>query len=69
MVDLPDAKKLYRVDEVAEFYEVTRQCVYLWEQHGKIDGVRRPGKPLMITRESILRWEGKLQVMRSKSVF
>ena len=56
---LPDRSEL-RVDEVADYYRVTRQCVYLWEQHGKVSGVRRPGKPLLITRESVLLWEQEL---------
>lgn len=59
MTDLPNRDEL-RVDEVAAHYEVTRQCVYLWVQHSKLDGVRRPGKPLMITRASVVRWETTL---------
>lgn len=56
MTDLPE-RPLLRVDEVAFYFDVSRQCVYLWVQHRRLDGTRRPGKPLMITRESVLLWE------------
>lgn len=59
MSELPNKPEL-RVDEVATYFDVSRQCVYLWVQHRLIDGGRRPGKQLMITRESIILWEQKL---------
>lgn len=64
MAELPN-REFLRVEEVADFYDVSRQCVYLWEQHGKINGVRKPGKPLMITRESVLNWEAELTKIRA----
>lgn len=33
MTDLPN-KSLLRIDEVASYFDVTRQTIYLWIDHG-----------------------------------
>lgn len=58
MNELPDRD--LRVDEVAAYYGVTRQCVYLWIDNKKLIAQPRPGKPMVILRESIIEWEKQL---------
>ncbi len=52
MVDLTD-KRLLRVEEVAEFFSVTRRTIYLWIEHGYLEAERTPTKSIRITRESV----------------
>ncbi len=52
MIDLPD-KKLFRVEEVAEFFSVTTRTIYLWIEHGHLEAERTPTKSIRITRESV----------------
>ena len=53
MINLPN-KDLFRIKEVADYFSVTRRCIYLWIKAGdleieKINGISR------IPRESILK--------------
>lgn len=52
MVDIP-SKPLWRVDEVADHFDVTRQTIYLWIDHGLLEAEKYNGKMIRITRESI----------------
>lgn len=52
MVDIPK-KPLWRVDEVASHFDVTRQTIYLWIDHGLLEAEKYNGKMVRITRESI----------------
>ena len=51
MVDLPE-KPLWRVDEVAAHFDVTRQTIYLWIDHGLLEAEKYKGC-IRIPRESI----------------
>ena len=52
-MSLPD-KQLFRPDEVADYFRVTVQTIYLWAEHGHLEAVRPgPGKLVRITRESM----------------
>ncbi len=52
MTDLPD-KKLFRVSEVAAYFDVTERTVYLWIEHGHLKTEPTPGGQKRITRASI----------------
>lgn len=52
MDELP-RKKLYRVSEVAEYFNVTERTVYIWIEHGHLDTELTPHQQWRITRESI----------------
>jgi excisionase family DNA binding protein len=52
MVDLPK-KPLWRVDEVAEHFDVTRQTIYLWIDHGQLEAEKYKGV-IRIPRDSII---------------
>ena len=43
-------KSLFRIDEVAKFFDVTNQCIYVWVGKGYL---KKKGN--RITREAILR--------------
>jgi excisionase family DNA binding protein len=45
-------KELLRVDEVAEFFDVSRSTVYLWIDHGHLEA-EKLGGVIRITQESI----------------
>ena len=49
---LPE-KSLFRVDEVATYFNVTERCIRLWIAHGHIKAKKIVGV-VRITRESIL---------------
>lgn len=51
MVDLP-SKPLWRVDEAAAHFDVTRQTIYLWIDHGLLKAEKYNGV-IRIPRESI----------------
>ena len=46
-------KSLFRVDEVAAYFEVGRSTIYLWIDHGILKG-EKYGSTLRISREAIL---------------
>jgi excisionase family DNA binding protein len=58
MLDLP-MKKHLRPDEVALYFDVSRSTVYLWVDHGMLDGCKLTNGMLRITRESVERMEEK----------
>lgn len=48
-------KELLRVEEAAEYFQVTDRTIYLWIDHGHLQAERiGPGKSIRITRESAL---------------
>lgn len=51
MTDLPD-KKLLRVEEVAEYFDVARSTIYLWIDHGILSAEKYRGV-IRIPRESV----------------
>ena len=53
MTDLPE-KPLWRVDEVAAYFDVARSTVYLWIDHGLLEAEKLRGV-IRVTRQSILR--------------
>ena len=64
MDTLPDRPRL-RVDEVANFFDVSPQAVYLWIQHGKLDVERTPGGSIRVIRDSVVRWSIRLDENRT----
>jgi len=50
---LPE-KDLYRPDEVAAYFSVTRKTIYQWIEKGKLKAVRIANNQLRIQREEIL---------------
>jgi len=51
MTNLPE-KALLRVDEVAQYFDVTRATVYLWIDHGLIEAEKYRGV-IRISQESV----------------
>ena len=49
---LPD-KQLFRVDEVATIFDVSRSTIYLWIAHGHLTAEKYVGT-IRVTRKSIL---------------
>ena len=49
---LPD-KRLFRVGEVAKYFDVSDRTVYLWIEHGHLATELTPGGQWRITIESI----------------
>jgi len=54
MSSLPEHKELLRVDEVAAYFDVSERTVYLWVEHGKLEGRKLARNILRITRVSVL---------------
>ena len=52
MMDLPK-KKLFRVSEVAKYFDVTERTVYLWIEHGHLLTEQTPGGQRRVTIDSI----------------
>lgn len=52
MSDLPN-KALLRVDEAATYFDVTRQTIYLWIDHGLLEAEKYKGI-IRIPKESII---------------
>jgi excisionase family DNA binding protein len=50
--DLPQ-KRLFRVSEVASYFEVTERTVYLWITHKHLKTEKTPGGQWRITKDSI----------------
>lgn len=46
-------KSLFRIDEVADYFGVTYQCIWLWIQHGHLNAERIKGC-IRVSRDSIL---------------
>jgi len=59
MKDLPN-KALFRVDEVAEYFDVTDRCIRLWIEHGHLKAQKIVGI-IRIHRDSILNLPEKLR--------
>ena len=53
MTALPE-KPLLRVEEVAIYFDVSEKTIYLWVEHGKLEGQKLARNVLRITRESVL---------------
>lgn len=51
---LPD-KTLFRPDELASIFGVTRATIYLWIDHGKLEAVKIAGSTIRIPRESAVK--------------
>lgn len=58
-------KSLFRIDEVASYFDVARSTIYLWIDHG-ILGAEKYGGTIRVSREAILscRFNGKLSPLR-----
>lgn len=54
MTDLPE-KPLWRVDEVAAYFDVARSTVYLWIDHGLLEAEKLRGV-VRVTRQSIVQF-------------
>lgn len=52
MAKLPK-KELFRVGEVAEYFDVTDRTVYLWIEHGHLETEQTPAGQIRVTRESL----------------
>ena len=47
-------KDLLRIDEVAEYFQVTDETIRLWVEHGHLEVLRPgPGRIMRITKESV----------------
>ena len=51
-VELP-YRPLYRISDVAAYYDVSERTVRLWVEHGHLKVVQKPGGQLRITQESL----------------
>lgn len=60
MEELPK-KRVFRVGEVAMWYDVVDRTVYRWIQHNKLKAERTPGGQIRITRDSIIEWSKKIR--------
>lgn len=47
-------KSMFRIDEVASYFDVTAQTIRLWIIHGRLEA-EKPGGGIRISREAILR--------------
>ncbi len=54
MTDLPN-KELLRVEEVADYFSVTKKTIYLWIDHDHLKAEKIAGSVVRITRESVLK--------------
>ena len=54
MTKLPD-KELLRVEEVADFFSVTKKTIYLWIDHHHLKAEKIAGSVVRITRDSVLK--------------
>lgn len=54
-------KSLFRIDEVANYFDVTPRCIWLWIEHGHLEKAKLPGIA-RVPRESILRCKLGLSV-------
>ena len=52
MIGLPD-KELFRVEEVAEYFGVTKKTIYLWIDHGHLKAEKISGSIIRISRDSL----------------
>ena len=59
MIKLPD-KELFRPDEVADIFSVSKSTVYTWLDNGTLTGVKIAGTTVRVDRESI---EGVISVI------
>jgi excisionase family DNA binding protein len=59
MIELPD-KQLFRPDEVADIFSVSKRTVYTWLDNGTLTGVKIAGTTVRVDRESI---EGVISVI------
>lgn len=50
---LPE-KDLLRVEEVATYFDVSQRTIYLWVEHGKLEGRKLARNVLRITRSSVI---------------
>jgi len=49
---LPD-KQLFRVDEVANYFDVEERTIRLWIEHGKLGATRIAGSTIRVSREAM----------------
>jgi len=54
MIELPN-KKLFRPDELAEIFGVSKQTVYLWIETGELEAVRIGKKTIRIKRSEAMK--------------
>lgn len=47
-------KSLFRIDEVADYFNVGRSTIYLWISHGILTAEKYNGGIMRISREAIL---------------
>jgi excisionase family DNA binding protein len=59
MIELPD-KQLFRPDEVADIFSISKRTVYTWLDNGTLTGVKIAGTTVRVDRESI---EGVISVI------
>ena len=52
MTSLPN-KNLYRVAEIANYFDVTVRTVYLWIENGLLECEETPGGQKRVTRQSL----------------
>ena len=50
---LPD-KELLRVEEVADYFSVTKKTIYLWIDHGHLQAEKIAGTVMRIKRDSVI---------------
>ena len=55
------AEFLTTYSEVAEYFDVSRQCVYEWLKTKKLSHTHTPGGQIRIPRESVERYERALK--------
>jgi excisionase family DNA binding protein len=61
-----DPSPVMTVDELAELLRVDRKTAYSAIAQGEIPGVRRIGRTIRISRDTVLIWLGEGRVSRSR---
>lgn len=54
VVEIP-RKPLFRADEVAEIFGVSRRTIYRWHDEGRIDGIKVSANVLRFERAELIR--------------
>lgn len=54
MIELPD-KELFRPDELAAIFRVSKQTIYLWIETGELEAVRIGKKTLRVKKRDVMK--------------
>lgn len=64
--DLLPMKSLFRIDEVARYFDVSERCIRLWIEHGILTAEQYCGNGVIrVTRDSILTCRFRSRIKKS----